>query len=640
MIMPWPKLLFTLTFGLLICLESFADEQKPGEWRHYGADAGGSRYSALDQITPENVDTLEVAWTYRTGDQASNGNPQVSFENTPLMVGGTLYVCTPYNRLIALDAATGEEMWSFDPVVDQSVPYGNQHVCRGVTYWVEENKADGEPCYARLFMATNDSRLYAIDARTGSSCADFGDTGLVNMGPTADPYYSGEFQVTSEPVVLGDIVIVGSAISDNVRTQAPPGTVRAYDARTGASKWNFDPLVRVNDRPKAGHANVWSSMSIDEERGLVFLPTGSASPDFYGGNRPGNNHHANSVVALKATTGDLVWAFQTVHHDVWDYDLPAQPTLATLDLADGPRDVVIQVTKTGFIFVLDRDSGEPVFEVIEQPTPQGGEAGELLSPTQPLPSKPSPLGPLGLNPEDAWGFTFFDKAACRAKIEAARSEGLYTPPSLQGTILYPGTGGGANWGGGAIDLKSGTYVINTSRVAHFVQLIAREDYEARKEEGGHAGIAPQLGSPYAMKRELLLSPFGVPCNTPPWGVLTAIDLNSGEHLWERTLGTTEDMAPLGIALPLGTPNFGGPIITSGGLIFIGAAMDNYLRAFSLKSGRELWKGRLPAGGQATPMAYSVDGKQFVVIAAGGHGMSGTTPGDYVIAFALPTEPVD
>lgn len=596
MITYWPKIFVTLAFGLLLYPATSTGEQKSEEWPYYGADAGGSRYSALDQITPENVDTLEVAWTYRTGDQASNRNPQVSFENTPLMVGRTLYVCTPYNRLIALDAATGEEIWVFDPVVDQTVPYGNQHVRRGVTYWIDEKKADDEPCYARLFMATNDSRLFAIDAGTGAPCTSFGDTGLVNMGPTADPYYSGEFQVTSAPVVLDDVVIVGSAISDNVRTEAPPGTVRAYDARSGALKWDFDPLVRRDGEPNAGHANAWSSMSIDEERGLLFLPTGSASPDFYGGNRPGKNEHANSVLALTAATGEVSWAYQTVHHDVWDYDLPAQPTLATLDLADGPKDIVIQVTKTGLIFVLDRDSGEPVFEVVEQPTPQGAEAGKLLSPTQPIPSKPSPLGPLGLTPEDAWGFTFFDKAACQAKIKAARSEGLFTPPSLQGTILYPGTGGGANWGGGAMDLDSGTYVINTSRVAHFVQLIARTDYEAQKEAGGHAGIAPQLGSPYPMRRELLLSPFGVPCNAPPWGVLTAIDLNTGVQLWESTLGTTEDMAPMDIALSLGTPNFGGPIITGGGLVFIGAAMDDYLRAFSLKTGKELWKGRLPANG--------------------------------------------
>lgn len=606
------------------------------DWPYYGGDEGGKRHTNASQLTPGNVGNLEVAWTYRTGDVSTDAQLSSSFQNTPLMIDGTLYVCTPFNRVIALDATSGEERWTYDPALDNSVRYGNHNVCRGLAHWVHDNSGTDDACQKRLFMATNDARLIALDAKTGLPCPHFGNDGVVTMGPTADLAFPGEFQVTSAPVIIDGVVVVGSAISDNWRADAPPGTVRAYDLHTGAQRWQFNPLIQPTDGDFiAGHANVWSSLSVDTERGLVFLPTSSASPDFYGALRPGDNKHGSSVVALRGQTGEIVWAFQTIHHDVWDGDLPAQPTLATIQHNGNPRDVVIQATKTGFVFVLDRDNGEPIFEVTEQPVPQNGAPGEVLSPTQPIPSLPKPLVPQTLTAEDAWGFTFYDRGVCADKISNARSEGLFTPPSTQGTIIFLGTGGGANWGGGAFDEASGLYIINTSRVAHLVTLIPREDYAAISQANPGGGFAPQLGTAYGMRRELLLSPFGVPCNPPPWGMLSAVDMSTGQIVWETPIGTTEDMAPLGIALDLGTPNFGGPLITAGGLIFMGATMDDYLRAFSLKDGAEIWKGRLPAGGQATPMSYVSEGRQYVVIAAGGHGMSGTRRGDYIIAFALP-----
>ena len=622
---------------LLVCIAPSAYSQTI-EWPFYGADDGGQRHSQADQITAENVDQLKIAWTYRTGDIDLENPEGTSFENTPLMVNDRLYVCTPHNWVIALDPSSGAELWTYDSQQEQAINYGNHYVCRGVAFWQDAEPSADMLCRQQIVMATNDARLIALDADTGTPCPKFGINGQVNMGPTAPVVYAGEFQITSAPVIVGDVIIVGSAISDNVRADAPPGTVRAYDVRTGAPRWDFDPLIREGaSGVVAGHANVWSSLSVDQERGLVFLPVGSASPDFYGGERPGDNRHANSVVALRGATGELVWAYQTVHHDVWDLDLPAQPTLATIQHDGKDKDVVIVPTKSGFVFVLDRDTGVPIFEVHEVPVSTNGVDGEMLSPTQPIPSLPKPLVPQSLTVDDAWGFTFFDLAACRDMIKSAKSEGMFTPPGTHSMIMFPGTGGGANWGSGAFDENSGLYVINTSRVAHIITLIPREDFEAERIASHGDGFAPQSGTPYGLRRDLLLSPFGVPCNAPPWGMISAIDMSSGELVWESSIGTTEDLAPLGISLDLGTPNFGGPIITASGLVFIGAAMDNYLRAFELSSGKELWKGRLPAGAQTTPMTYMVDGQQYVVIASGAHGMSGTTPGDYIVAFSIPKQ---
>jgi quinoprotein glucose dehydrogenase len=480
-------------------------------------------------------------------------------------------------------------------------------------------------------MGTNDARIVALDAATGLPCADFGAQGEVKLDPGMPLDGPGEFQITSPPVVGRDVVVVGSALADNRRVSAPKGTVRAFDVRSGAPRWSWDPLV--HDGIEAGHANVWAPMSVDDERGLLFLPTSSPSPDFWGGKRPGNNAHANSVVALKIDTGELVWSFQTVHHDVWDYDVPAQPTLARIDLASGPRDVVIQATKQGFLFVLDRSSGAPIWPVEERAVPQGGVEGEALSPTQPFPTHLPTLVPQRVTPDEAFGVTFWDRGKCRDELASGRNEGLYTPPSTgAGTLLFPMTGGGVNWGGVAFDPVRQVLYANTSRAVHRVTLIPRAEAQNYKPPAG-TDFGAQRGAPFAMTRALVASPLGMPCNKPPWGAMVAVDLKAGKVLWESKVGTSEDTAPLGLALATGMPLVNGLLATRGGVIFTGA-MDAYLRAYDAKTGAELWQGRLPVPGVANPMTYAANGEQYVVIAAGGHSEVGTSIGDSVVAFRL------
>jgi quinoprotein glucose dehydrogenase len=603
-------------------------------WEHWGGDRGGTRFSPLAEITPANVGNLVTAWQFRTGDLDTRPREAMSrtkFQATPLFVENSVIFCSPFNEVIALDPGTGTQMWRFDPKIDLSYRVANRYNCRGVAYWLDEQAAEGAACRSRIFTNTNDARLIALDAKTGAPCADFGSNGEIRIDIGMPLEWPGEFQITSAPLVSRGVIVVGSAIADNRRVDAPPGTVRAFDVRSGRPRWNFDPLV--HDGIVAGHANVWAPMSADEERGLVFLPTGSASPDFWGGKRPGNNAHANSVVALRAETGELVWSFQTVHHDVWDYDVPAQPTLARLDTGGGLRDVVIQPTKQGFLFVLDRDTGKPVWPVEERSVPQGGAEGEALSPTQPFPTHVPVLVPQTIAADDVFGLIpFRDRAVCRDQLAAARNDGLYTPPSTQGTILFPFTGGGVNWGGAAFDSKNQILYANTSRAVHIVKLIPGADAENFKPPPG-VDFGAQRGAPFAMTRTVATSPLGMPCNKPPWGALVAVDLKGGKILWQSSVGTAEDRAPLGMAFNWGTPLSNGVLITAGGLVFTGA-LDAYLRAFDARSGAELWQGRLPVPGVANPMTYSWNGEQYVVIAAGGHSEAGTSIGDSVVAFRL------
>ena len=609
-------------------------------WSHYGGDPGGHRYSSASQITIDNVDSLMTVWEYRTGDLATKAQlmDQSASQATPILVEDSLVFCTPFNEIIALDPGDGSQRWRFDPAIDPDQRPANQFVCRGVTHW--RDPTPSAACASRIFMGTNDARLIAVDAVTGRPCDAFGSNGEVHVNPGMELLWPGEFQITSPPVVIGDIIVVGSAIGDNARVAAPAGSVRAFDARSGAPRWAWDPIPRTaNDPaisswqgaypPPEGHANAWAPLAVDEQRGLVFVPTTSPSPDFFGGLRPGDNRHANAVVALQAATGELRWSFQTVHHDVWDYDVPAQPGLYSVWRDGRLHDVVAQVTKTGFVFVLDRATGEPFLPIEERPVVQTGAAGEALSPTQPFPAVTPPLVPNRLSPDDAFGITWFDRYACRQRIASARSEGLFTPPSEQGTILYPFTGGGANWGGAAFDPTRNLLVINMSSVAHHVQLIPADQVDAMRQVFPDAEVSTQAGAPFGMKRELLLSPFGIPCTPPPWGVLAGVDLARGEIVWRRTLGE--------IVLELGTPSLGGPIVTAGGLVFIGATMDNSLRAFDVTTGKERWKGNLSAPGLATPMTYTWEGRQYVVIYAGGNAVTGLELGDTLIAFALPDQ---
>ena len=611
-------------------------------WSFYGGDAGGHRYSRSADITPGNVGTLEEAWSFSTGDLANK--PRVmrrsATEGTPILVGNSLVFCTPFNDVIALDPGTGREQWRFEGGADLEQRPANNYVCRGVAHW--QDPAEQGVCSSRILMGTNDARLVAIDAGTGQSCAGFGDNGTVRIDPGMELWWPGEFQITSPPVIVGDVVIVGSAIGDNARVAAPAGSVRAFDVRTGEARWSFDPIPRSADNPDwqggsvpvEGHANVWAPMSVDQERGLVFLPTTSPSPDFYGGLRPGDNRYANSVVALNGATGEVVWGFQTVHHDVWDYDVPAQPGLYSVWRDGQAHEVVAQVTKTGMVFVLERETGEPFLPIEERPVPKAAVAGEALSPTQPFPVLTPPIVPDTVSPDDAFGITWFDKQACRRLIEGARAEGLYTPPSEQGTLLLPFTGGGANWGGAAFDPTRNLLVVNMSNLAHHIQLFRSDQLETMREVHHDQEVSPQEGAPFGMKRELLISPLGLPCTPPPWGVLAGVDLDSGSIVWRGTLGTTEDLSD-GPGVKLGTPTLGDPIVTAGGLVFIGAAMDHYLRAFDVSNGDELWRGRLPAPAMATPMTYEWQGRQYVVIYSGGYARLDTTLSDKVIAFALP-----
>ncbi len=620
------------------------------DWPVYGGAPGGGRFSALTQITPANVAALEPAWTYHTGDvfQPGEALAPTSFQATPILAFGSLYLCTPFNRVIALDPDTGAERWAYDPKVDVSQTYVT--ACRGVSAWTDAAAPVGASCRERIFTGTLDARLIALDAHSGQPCAGFGAGGSLDLAEGIGDRTPGEYGVTSPPVVLGDRIVTGALVLDNRRVDAPGGVVRAFDARSGALLWAWDPVLPEAPRPDAaqraagivyrrGTTNAWSILSADPERGLVYVPTGNTSPDYYGGHRAGSDHFSSSVVALRADTGRVAWHFQTVHHDVFDYDVASQPTLFEFPGPRGPQPALVQATKLGHLFFLDRVSGAPIFPVEERPVPQGGVPGELLSPTQPFPTRPAPIHPgAPVTPDDAFGFSFWDRGKCREKIAALRSEGIFTPPSLQGSLHYPGMMGGSNWGSPSIDPARGILVVNTSQVATMVRLIPRGEFSDEMKAAKY-GFEPAEGSPYGVERVPLLSPLGAPCTKPPWGMLIGIDLARGELRWKRPLGTLRDMAPFPIWLFAGegVPNQGGSVLTASGLTFIGASSDAYLRAFATETGEELWRGRLPAPGMATPMTYRTGpgARQLVVIAAGGHGILGTRVSDAVVAFALP-----
>ncbi len=604
-------------------------------WSQYGGDQGGQRHSAATQITPANVTGLRQAWSYSTGAMTRHaGSMRASrFQNTPILNEGKLFVCSAFQEVSALDPGTGKVIWRFDPHLsdDIKLDYPNGFNCRGVAYW------KGSGGKGRIYFAANNRRLYALDAATGKPITSFGQHGsaLIYDGKLRR---EGAMQFSSAPIISRGVVVVGSSIDDNQMVDEARGTVRAFDAMTGAARWSFDPLGGDPVQGvRAGASNVWAPISADEARGLVFLPTSSPSPDFWGGYRTQDSKYSNAVVALKIESGEVAWSFQTSHHDLWDYDVASQPTLGRVTYQGKTVDAVLQPTKQGLLFTLNRETGQPVIPVEERKVPQGGAPGEKLSPTQPFPIAPKPLAPHRISAEDAFGLTFWDRGKCRELMKSARNEGIYAPPSTQGTILYPFTGGGTNWGGLSFDQARNVVFVNTSNLMHLVTLIPAKDIDAMRKAHPHEEISRNRGAPFGMWRKTLLSPWGLPCNPPPWGQLHAVDMRDGKILWSVPLGTTEDLAPFSqyVLGKSGVPAIGGPVSTASGLVFIGAAMDDYLRAFDSKTGAELWKGRLPAGGQATPMTYVWKGKQYVVIAAGGHDDLGTKAGDQVIAFALP-----
>jgi quinoprotein glucose dehydrogenase len=630
------------------------------DWPRYGRDQEGTRYTPLNQINPDNVAYLEIAWEYHTGDfsDGSDGRPETTFQATPILVDGVLYLATVYGRVIALDPEIGAERWTYDPGVDPTVDRG-EFANRGVTYWRDADDPQGETCARRIFVATIDARLIALDAASGTPCADFGQAGQVDLsrGVELNEYQPNtrEYGVTSPPVVIGDLIVVGSAIGDNRSATLERGIVRAFDARTGELRWSWDPIPREPTDPafttwendsslRTGAANIWAPMSVDVDRDLVFVPTSSPSPDYFGGERLGSNSYADSVVALRGSTGEVVWHFQIVHHNLWDYDLPAQPSLITIRKDGQDVPAVAQATKMGFLYLLHRETGEPIFPVEERPVPQSDVPGEESWPTQPFPTVPQPLARMKLSGDEAFGLTPWDQGQCRDLIERYRNEGIFTPVSLGGTLQFPGVSGGTNWGSVAFEPARGWVILNMSHLPSITGLIPREQLDSGQFHlPDDAALSRMRGTPYGLFRiSAMLSPLGLPCIKPPWGTIMAVDTATGEVKWEVPLGTIRDVAPVPLPFRWGMPSQGGPIVTESGLVFIGAAMDNYLRAFDLETGRELWKGRLPAGGQATPMSFRVseNGRQFVIIAAGGHGRMGTDIGDSVVAFALPESGAD
>ena len=623
------------------------------EWGAYGRDAGGSRYAPIDDISRDNVAQLRVAWTYRTRetDSAFATRRETSLEATPLFVDGSVYLATPLGRVIALDPTTGTERWVFDPQVDRRVNFGD-FTNRGISTWVDPAASANAPCRRRLFVAVIDARLIALDARTGRPCGDFGAGGTVDLrtGLRNPPFETAEYEVTSPPAIMGGLLVIGSAVADNNRVDAASGEVRAFDARTGALRWTWDPVPQnptdaaystwVGARAHAtGAANAWSVIAADSSRGLVFVPTGSPSPDYYGGERRGDNRYANSIVALRAATGAVVWHFQTVHHDLWDYDNASPPALTTARVGGRDVDVVVQATKTGMLYVLDRATGVPVFPVEERPVPRSTVTGEEAAATQPFTARTPPLSPHSLRREEVWGATPADREACLAAIAPLRNEGIFTPPSLEGTLVMPSNIGGAHWGGVAIDPARQLAVVPVNRLVAMVQLIPAEELNADSMRAASQRFGFEYtrmrGTPFVMRRRILRGPSGLPCSPPPFGTLVAISLTTGDRVWEVPIGMVSALAPQGATVPAdwGSPTLGGPIVTSGGLVFIAATLDRSLRAFDIETGRELWRGNLPASGKATPMTYRANGKQYVVISAGGGGVWGR--GDWVVAFALP-----
>lgn len=663
------------------------------DWPAYGGTAFGQRYSTLDQITTGNVDQLKVAWTYRTGDiKGPNDVTETTYQVTPIKIGRLLYLCTPHSIAIAVDAATGEERWRFDPKV--GLEKSRQHqTCRGLSWFSTADAAtlpadgaaqpgaapDGttgteatapanEPatadaenpaadtsteaaattasasCPQRVFLPTSDARLIALDAETGEPCADFGDGGTVNLWANMPNQKDGFYYSTSPPVVARGLVIIGGAVNDNYDVESPSGVIRAYDARTGDLVWAWDsgnpdrttPL-EPGETYTENSPNSWSVSSADDELGMIYVPLGNAVPDQIGKDRsPAVERFSSSVVALNLETGAVEWVRQMVHHDLWDMDVPAQPVLVELTIDGATVPALVQATKQGDLWVLDRRTGEPIRPAEELPAPQGAAIpGDYTAPTQPKPALS--FRPPALTGADMWGASLIDQLYCRIQFRSLRYEGQYTPPSFQGTLVYPGNFGVFNWGSVAVDPTRGVMFGMPTYLAFTSKLVRRSDIGPDQPvNAGEQGLNANKGGGYAVIMGPFTSPLGLPCQAPPWGTVAGADLDTGTIAWQHVNGTIRDSGPFPLPpLKLGVPGIGGPIITAGGVAFLGATVDDYLRAYDVDTGRQIWSHRLPAGGQSTPMTYTVDGRQYVVHVAGGHGSIGTKPGDYVIAYALP-----
>lgn len=615
-----------------------------GEWHQYGRTQYGQRYSPLTQITPENVAKLELAWQYRTGDvRQPQDVTETTYQVTPLKIEDTLYLCTPHNIAIALDADTGKEKWRYNPEVSANTQRQHQ-TCRGVTYWKDQTVAADQACYERVYLPTSDAHLIALDAKTGQICESFAEKGVLDLTRGMKYNPSGYYYSTSPPTAIDGKIIVGGAVNDNFSTEEQSGVIRAFDILTGQLLWNWDSgnpdvttPIAEGEHYTTNSPNSWSVFSADEKLGLIYIPLGNQVPDQLGmGRSEAVEKYSSSITALDVNTGQVRWVRQTVHHDLWDMDVPAQPVLLDITKDGQAVPALVGPTKQGDIYVLDRRTGEPIIPVTEVAAPKGAIPEDFSAPTQPLSGLT--FNPPPLTEANMWGATMFDQLACRIQFRSLRYEGRYTPPSLQGTIVYPGNFGVFNWGSVAVDPKRQvmfgmpTYLAFTSRLVPADQIPPKGEDEKASEQG----LNRNDGAPYGVFMGPFLSPLGIPCQSPPWGYVAGVDLRTGKIAYKHKNGTVEDMAPVPIPLKLGVPGIGGPMITAGGVAFLGAAVDDYLRAYDLTTGKQLWQTRLPAGGQSTPMSYTgKDGKQYVLIVAGGHGSVGTKAGDYVMSYKLP-----
>jgi quinoprotein glucose dehydrogenase len=627
-----------LAAALLIAPSFGGDLESNRGWGSFGAVPGGGSYSALDQVNRDTVNGLEVAWVHRSGhiDRFEEGMRPASYEVTPIFANNHLYTCTPINRILAIDPETGAEKWAFDPHENLIADDPNPFHCRGVSYWQADELVKEAVCQKRIFNGDRDGRLFAVDADTGRPCEDFGDGGFVDL---EDSRYGGTGNIfmTSPPALLGDAVIVAGAVGDNIRADSADGVIRALDARTGELLWR---LVTIPEhlRDTTGGADVWPPYTVDTERNMVFMPTGSPSVDVYGAERGDPIPYANALLAIDGATGEVIWHYQIVHHDLFDYDLPAQPLLVDLNRGGESVPAVIQITKMGTVFVFHRETGEPLFPIEERPVPASDIPGEMAAPTQPFPVKPEPFAHQILHEEDIFGFTSWDRNKCRESLRSLRYDGIFTPPSERGSLMLPSPAGGGNWGGAAFEPKRNVLIVKANNIGMVIRLIpGAGDPEQSGYQEGSTVVSYMEGTPYRLELGMWISPFEVPCNPPPWGELSAIDMDTGEYLWRQPLGQVS-FGPFNlIKTPKswGSPTVGGPIVTGGGLIFIAATMDSTFRALDVGTGQELWSAQLPAPGMAVPMTYETGGRQYVVIAAGGSTLVGTALSDHLIAYALP-----
>ena len=618
-----------------------------GDWHQYGRTGYGQRYSPLAQITTENVKNLEVAWEYQTGDvKLPQDVGETTYQVTPLKVRDTLYLCTPHNWAIALDAATGKEKWKFDSNSGMN-PDRQHQTCRGVAYYADPAATVGSACAERVYLPTSDARLIALDAATGLVCPGFADQGTLRLEQGMKYNPAGYYYSTSPPAIVAGKIIIGGAVNDNYSTQSQSGVIRAFDVNTGELVWNWDsgnpdvttPLPE-GETYTTNSPNSWSVFSYDEALNLVYIPLGNQVPDQLGMNRSeAVEKYSSSIVALDIMTGQVRWVRQTVHHDLWDMDVPAQPALLDITAKDGTSvPALVGPTKQGDIYVLDRRTGEPIIPIREVPAPTGAIPEDFTAPTQPI--SDLTFSPPPLTGKDMWGVTMFDQLACRINFQRLNYEGRYTPPSLEGTLVYPGNFGVFNWGSVAVDPERQVMFGMPTYLAFTVKLVPRDEIPPKdqSEKGSEQGLNRNEGAPYGVYMGPFLGPLKIPCQAPPWGYVAGADLKTGEIAYKHRNGTVYDMTPLPLPFKVGVPGIGGPMITKGGVVFLGAAVDNYLRAYDLTTGEKLWQARLPAGGQSTPMTYATeDGRQYVVMVAGGHGSVGTKPGDYVIAYTLPKE---